>query len=146
MACVHGRDLERPSGLAFVARVLDVVVRRVDLVGADQRVVATAVLRSEAPRVERPRVEARLALDDPLGHQFAHATGSGDAVRAEAGRHPEARDRALAEDELAVGREGLRTVDQRSRSQRPPSAGTREIAASKSGAKRSQSGLEQAVS
>ena len=38
--------------------------------------------------------------------------GAGEAVSAEAGRHPEASDVGLAEDELAVRREGLRAVDE----------------------------------
>ena len=39
------------------------------------------------------------------------AAGAGDAVGAEAGGDEEPGDLALAEDELAVGRERLRTVD-----------------------------------
>ena len=57
-----------------------------------------------------PGVEPGLAGGDPLGHEAAHAAGAGDAVGAEAGCYAEAADGRLAEDELAVGREGLRAV------------------------------------
>jgi hypothetical protein len=72
-----------------------------------------AVLGAEPPEVHVPDVEPRIALDDPVGHDPSHAAGSGDAVGAEAARHEEAADlRRLAEDELAVGGEGLGPVDQ----------------------------------
>jgi len=136
---VDRRNLERSPGLALVAGVLDVVVGRVDLVGADQGVLPTPVLRAEASRVERPRVEARLTLDDPFGHQLAHAAGAGDAVRAEPRRDPEPRDRALTRMNSPSGVKASGPLISVTISA-SANSGTREIAASKSGAKRSQSG------
>ena len=112
VARVSGRRLQRPPGAPFVVRVHDVVVRAVDLVGAGEAVAAAAVLRSEAPDVHLPQVHRRLASGDPFGHHLADPTGAGDAVGAEAGGDEEPGDLALAEDELAVGRERLRAVDQ----------------------------------
>ena len=59
-----------------------------------------------------PQIEAGLALDDPLRHLPAHTAGAGQAVGAESGRHPEPGHVRLAQDELAVGRERLRAVEQ----------------------------------
>ena len=58
-----------------------------------------------------PDVERRRPLDDPLGHEPAHAAGPRESVRAEAGSDPEAAHVGRPEDELAVGRECLGTVD-----------------------------------
>ena len=101
-----------PPGLALVARVLDVVVGRVDLDGARERVGLARVGRAEAARVHLPDVQARHALDDPLGHEPPHAARAGEAVGAEARGHPEAADVGLAEDELTVRRERLGPVDE----------------------------------
>ena len=103
---------QRPTGGALVVGVGDVVVRRVHLVGAGQAVAAGAVVRPEATDVHPPEVTGRFAADDPLGDHLPVAAGSGDAVGAEAGRHEEPGHVALAEDELAVGRERLRAVDE----------------------------------
>ena len=112
VAAVRGRRLQRPPGPPLVVRVHDVVVGAVDLVGAGEAVAAAAVLRPEAADVHLPQVHRRLPTDDPLGHHLAHPTGAGDAVGAEAGGDEEPGDLALAEDELAVGRERLRSVDE----------------------------------
>jgi len=107
-----GREAKRPAGLAFVAGVLDVVVGGIDLGRALEGVAAALELRAETTRVHLPGVEPRMALDDPLGHEPAHAARAGDAVGAEPGRHPEAVHFGGTEDELAVGRESLGPVDQ----------------------------------
>ncbi len=52
-----------------------------------------------------------LTLDDPFGHEATHPAGACYAVRAEACCHPESVDPGRSEDELAVGRECLGTVD-----------------------------------
>ncbi len=109
---VGRREPERPAGEPLLARVLDVVVGRIDLVRARERVVAAAVMRAEAARVHLPDVEARDSLDDPLGDEPTHPARAGEAVRAEAGRDPEAAHVGLAEDELAVGSERLGPVDE----------------------------------
>ena len=67
---------------------------------------------AEAAGVHRPGVERRLALGDPLRHQLAHPARAREAVGAEAGGDEEAAHGRLAEQELAVGRERLRAVDQ----------------------------------
>src|SRR5690349_9008745 len=86
---VHGRETKRTPRGALMPRVLDVVVRRVDLVSPGERVVAACVMATEATRVHLPRVELRAAVYDPLGDQPAHAARAGEAVRAEARRDPE---------------------------------------------------------
>jgi hypothetical protein len=67
---------------------------------------------AEAPRVHLPHVETGNALDDPLGDQLAHPAGAGETVGAEARGDPEASYVRLPEDELPIGREGFRPVDQ----------------------------------
>ena len=94
-----------------MARVLDVVVGRIDLIGARQRVLATDVGATEPPGVHLPRVEPGAAFDDPFRDQAAHAAGAGEAMGAEASRHPEAAYLARPEDELVVGGEGFGAVD-----------------------------------
>ena len=109
---VRGRGSERPPRLALVARVLDVVVGRIDLGRAGDRVGTARVRGAEAARVHVPDVEARRPLDDPLGDELPHPAGAGEAVGAEAGGDPEAAHVRGAEDELPVRRERLRAVDQ----------------------------------
>jgi hypothetical protein len=109
---VRRREAERPAGLPLLARVLDVVVGGVDLDRARERVLAARVVAAEAPRVHLPHVETRNALDDPLGDQLAHPAGAGEAVGAEARGDPEASYVGLPEDELPIGSEGFRPVDQ----------------------------------
>src|SRR5215210_5586050 len=82
---VRGGEAQRPARLSLVARILDVVVGRVDLDGAGQRVVAAGVVAAEAARVHLPDVEARDAFDDPLGDELPHSAGAGEPVRAEPG-------------------------------------------------------------
>src|ERR1019366_2714897 len=112
-ALVGRGDSKRPSRLALVSRILDVVVRGVDLMSADPRVVAAAVLGAEASRVHLPGVESRRTVDDPFGQELSHPTRTGDTVRAEPRRHPKATHFGRSQDELTVGREGLRAVDER---------------------------------
>src|SRR5947209_4431605 len=97
---------------SIVARVLHVVVRRVDLERARERVLAARVVAAEAARVQLPHVEARHPLDEPLRDELAHPARAREPVGAEARRDPEAAHVGGAEDELAVGREGLRAVDE----------------------------------
>ena len=111
-ARVRRRQAERAPGRTLVAGVLDVVVGRIDFAGPRQRVLAADVVAPEAPRVHLPGVEVRPAVDDPLGHQAPHSSCAGQAVGAEAGGDPEAADLGGPQDELAVGGEGLRAIDQ----------------------------------
>src|SRR5947208_14008702 len=111
-ARIGGREAKRPSGLTFLVRIVNVIVSRVNLDGANERVVPLPVGVTEPPQVHLPEVEARFAIDDPFRHRPAHPTGTGDPVGAEAGRDKEPANARLAEDELVVGREGLRSIDQ----------------------------------
>src|SRR4029078_11323032 len=109
---VGRRDPQRATGLAFVAGILVVVVRPVDLLRPGERVLARAVRGPEAARVHVPHVERRRALDDPLGDEPARAARAGEPVRTDPRGDPEAADVARAEDELAVRRERLGPVDE----------------------------------
>ncbi len=75
---------------------------------------AVVALRlAEATDVDRPEVHGRFARHDPLGERASGAARRGDAERIEAAADVEACElRRLAEDEVAVGRERLRAVDQ----------------------------------
>src|SRR5207248_7246035 len=83
-----------------------------NLDGADARVVPLPIGVTEPPQIHLPEVEARLPIDDPFRHRPAHPPGTGDPVGAESGRDKEPANARLAEDELVVGREGLRSIDQ----------------------------------
>ena len=112
---VHAGGPQRTAGLALMARVADVVVGLVDLLGPGERVAGRAVMRPplpEAADVHLPHVERRLAGDDPLGHQLADPARAGQPVRAEAGGDEQPMHLGLTEAELVVGRERLRPVDQ----------------------------------
>src|SRR5207244_5616744 len=111
-ARIGGREPKRPSGLTFLVRIVNVIVSRVNLDRANERVVPLPIGVTEAPQVHLPEVEARLAVDDPFRHRLAHPTGTRDPVGTEAGRDKEPAHARLAEDELVVGREGLRSINQ----------------------------------
>src|SRR5256885_8811414 len=111
-ARIGGREAKRPSGLTFLVRIVDIVISRVHVDGSNERVVPRPVGVTEAPQIHLPEIEARLAIDDPFRHRPAHSAGAGDPVGAEAGRYKEPAYARLTEDELVVGREGLRTIDQ----------------------------------
>src|ERR1700738_4537136 len=57
-ARIGGREAKRPSGLAFLVRIVNIVISRVDLDGARQCVVAAAIGIAESPKVHLPEVEA----------------------------------------------------------------------------------------
>ena len=68
---------------------------------------------AEAADVDRPQIEGRLALGDPLGERHAGAAAGRDAEGVEAGADKDAAHlRRLAEDEVPVGREAFRSVDE----------------------------------
>ena len=108
---VGRRHPQRTAGLALLVRVVDVVVGRVVLDRARQRVALASVGRPEPPDVHLPQVELGLAIDDPRRDLAPDPTGAGDAVRREPGGDEEAADLRLAEDELVVRGEALRAVD-----------------------------------
>src|SRR5438128_11187409 len=70
---VGGGEAQWPARLTLLVRVVDVVVRRVHLDGSGARVPLAPILTAEPTQVHLPQVEARLAIDDPLGHGGAHS-------------------------------------------------------------------------
>ena len=71
------------------------------------------VERCEPPDVDRGEVARRLPFDDPVGQRPSGAAARRDADRIEPGPDEEAPEPGrLAQDELIVGREALRTVEQ----------------------------------
>ena len=108
---VGRRGPQRAAGEALLVRVVDVVVRGVDLGRARQRVRLRSIRGAEAADVHLPQVELGLAVDDPGRHLAPDPPGAGDPVGAEAGGHEEAANLALTEDELVVRGEPLRAVD-----------------------------------
>src|ERR1700674_2956485 len=111
-ARIGGRSAKRPSGLAFLVRIVDIVISRVDLDGARQCVVAASIGIAESPKVHLPEVEAGLAIDDPFRHCPAHATRTGDPVGAEACRDVQPANARFAENAFVVWRKGFRPGDQ----------------------------------
>ena len=111
-AWIGRRQAQRAPGAALLVRVVDVVVGGVHLGGAGEGVGARPVLGAEAANVHRPQVELRLAVDDPLRQLFPQAAGAGNAVGGEPGRDEQPANRRFAQDELVVGGEPLRAVDE----------------------------------
>src|ERR1700682_2821845 len=60
-ARIGGREAKRPSGLALLVRIVNIVVSRVDLDGAGQGAVPAAIGIAESPKVHLPEIEDGLA-------------------------------------------------------------------------------------
>src|SRR6476659_3185971 len=74
---------------------------------------AIGMKRREAPDVDVPQVDRRIAADDPFGHQPAGTAGVGDAGGVEASADEVTPELGrLAQNEIAVQREALRSVQQ----------------------------------
>ena len=97
----------------LLARPVDLVVGAIGFDRPGLEVAALGVQRAEAAGVERPQVHAGIAVQDPVGHGFAGAAGSGDAGGEAAGEEQVVELRRRPEDRLAVGRDGDRSVDHR---------------------------------
>ena len=81
--------------------------------GAIEQMPAIGVKRREAAQVDVPQVDRRIAADDPFGHQPPGAAGVGDAGGVEARADEIAPELGrLAQNEIAVQREALRSVQQ----------------------------------
>src|SRR4029077_3874816 len=70
--CIERAAANPARALMLQPRVGDLVVMAIELDGARIHEVARVVVIGEAAHIERPEIEAGLALDDPLGH---HAPG-----------------------------------------------------------------------
>ena len=71
------------------------------------------VVLAEAANVDRPEIEGWLAFGDPLGERHAGPAAGRDAEGVEAGADKDAAHLGgLAEDEVAIGREAFRPVDE----------------------------------
>src|SRR5215813_15028259 len=92
--------------------IADGVVLAVEVDGARIDELLGRVVEGEAADIQRPQVEARLSVYDPLGHHLAGPTAAGDAVGEAGADEAIVELRRLAHDELAVRRERDRTVDQ----------------------------------
>src|SRR5438093_11876668 len=80
---VGGGEAQWPARFALLIRIVDVVVRRVDLDGSRESIGLATILTAEPAQVHLPQVEARLAIDDPFSHGGAHPSGTGDPMGAE---------------------------------------------------------------
>ena len=110
---VERRPAQRPHGHEFLARPAHRVVEAERLHRAVGEVAAVRVERREAPDVDVPEVERRLAAGDPLRDQAARAARVRDAGRVEARADEVAADLGrLAQDEVAVAGEALRPVEE----------------------------------
>src|SRR5438552_2061094 len=105
-------EAQWPARLTLLIRIVDVVVRRVDLDRSGARVRLTAIVTAEPTKVHLPQVEARLAIDDPFSHRGARPSGTGDPVSAESRGHIKTANRGLAQQEFVVGCERFRSIDQ----------------------------------
>src|SRR5712675_1960904 len=110
---VQRRAAQGPAARVLLARPGDGVVLAVQLKGTAAHPTDVQVRRAEAPDVDGPQIERGLAADDPLReHQAGAATrGNAESVESGADKVP-AHSRGRPEDEVAVGRETLRPVDE----------------------------------
>ncbi len=108
------RTLAQPARrVRLSSRVGDGVVQGERLRNARAKKSLIGVEGREAADVHRPQIARRCALDDPLRQRPARAAAAGDTHRVHAAAHVEARElRRFAEQESAVGREALGTVDE----------------------------------
>ena len=87
------------------------VVQAQHFLDAVRQPALVAVEAREAADVDRPQVERRLALHDPLGERLARASGRRDAHRVEAAADPDVlQSGRRAEDEVVVRGERFGTV------------------------------------
>ena len=110
---VQRAGAQRARGLQLLARPAHGVVQAQRLARALSQALAIGVVRAEAADVHVPQVAGGLAIGDPLRDQLARTAGVGDAGRIETGADEViAQLRCLAQDEIAIGREALRAVEQ----------------------------------
>ncbi len=110
---VERRAAQRPHGDEFLARPAHRVVEAERFHRAVGQVAAVRVEGREAPDVDVPDVERRLAAGDPLGDQASGAARVRDAGGVESGADEVAADLGrLAQDEVAVAGEALRPVEE----------------------------------
>ncbi len=108
-----GLHAQRPPGDQFLTRPAHRVVQAQRFAGAFGQRLAVGGEGREAADVHVPQVAGRFAADHPLGDQPPRPAAVGDARRVEAGADEVAAQFGrLAEDEVAVGREALRPVEQ----------------------------------
>ena len=89
----------------------DVVVVLVGVDRASLQIGRHVVRRAEPADVERPQVQTGVAVDDPVGHREASATGGRDPGREAAAVIEVVQVLGDAHQRLGVGGEGDRTVD-----------------------------------
>src|SRR5690242_289255 len=89
------------------------IVLAIGLERAREHPTAIAMKGGETPDVYGPEIHRRLAARDPFGERPASAPGARDPEGVETGANIEAVQlRRFAENEIPVGREGLRTIDE----------------------------------
>ena len=110
---VKRRTAERPPGAILLERPGHGVMLGVGLERAGAHPVRVEMVPAEAADVDRPQIERRLALGNPFGERHAGAAARRDAEGVEAGPDIDAAHlRRFAEDEVPIGREAFRSVDE----------------------------------
>src|SRR5438067_3308014 len=108
---VERRAAERPAAFMLALRPRHLVVQAERLGDAVAQPGIVAVEAGEAADIDRPKIERRLAGDDPFGQRHAGTARACDTHRVEPGADEEAtKARRLAQDVVQVGREALRAV------------------------------------
>ena len=113
VARVQRAQAHRPRGLDLAVGPVHLKQQPEALARALGQVASVVLKAAEACDVELGEIDAGLALDDPLGENLAGAGGIEDALRVEAGgdkKIPQLR--RLAHDELVVGGEAFRPVEE----------------------------------
>ena len=109
---VERRDDAGPPALIFLMREADRVVLAIGFERPVGDPLPVAVQAGEAPDIDHPEIERRLAVDHPLRQHPARAAPGRDAEGIEAGADKHVRAfRRHAQNEIAVGRETFRPVD-----------------------------------
>ncbi len=96
----------------FEAGIGDLIVMAVELHGARIHEGPRVVMKGEAAHIQRPEIEAGLALHDPFRHHAPGAAASGDAIEESGGDIAVIQFRRFAHDEIAIGGIGDRAIYQ----------------------------------
>ena len=110
---VRRREAQVAHALAFLVGIVNVVIFGVGLNRARPCVFHAVVVGAKAAHIQAPHIPFGMSVHNPLGHNLANATSSGQPVCTECSRHPKPRHGRRAQQVLAIRRKSFRAVEQR---------------------------------
>src|SRR4030042_5979594 len=107
---IRGRESQPPTGKAFFAGIVNIIILGVCLGGTCYGVVLAVVVGAETAYVQAPDVPLWMSIDDPFCHRFPNPTGTGQSMGTESAGYPKSLHGSWTQQELTIGRESLRSV------------------------------------